>query len=209
MFNTVDTLSTAGVWPAMTWEVIVVMTPMACSGRMHPSIHPNPIATLRRQRRVSQLELGLCAGVSQRYLSCIETGRARPSCSTLLGLPMPEGRANLLEWMLGEGGLRRCLINEAEVCGEVWHRALRESQQVPALARRLEGLVPQSAEWPAPAAHTPLLLTRLRSSAGDLALFSVFSSVGAPMDVTLASLRIEHLFAADAATHAALVGAGP
>jgi transcriptional regulator with XRE-family HTH domain len=287
VFNTVDALWRVAVLSAMTWEVIVAMTPMAYAGRMHPSMHPHPIASLRRQRRVSQLELGLRAGVSQRHLSCIETGRARPSRSTLLalldaleaplpernaallaaglapaysqhaldapqleparealqqllhapgsppalvidaewnlvmanagvqrllallGLPMPEGPANLLEWMLGEGGLRRCLINEAEVCGEVWHRALRESQQVPALARRLERLVPQSVEWPAPAAHTPLLLTRLRSSAGELALFSVFSSFGAPMDVTLASLRIEHLFAADAATHAALMGAGP
>jgi NAD(P)-dependent dehydrogenase (short-subunit alcohol dehydrogenase family) len=112
--------------------------------------------------------------------------------------------SDIHERRLGEAAERL-----AEVCGEVLHRALRESQQVPALARRLERLVPQSVEWPAPAAHTPLLLTRLRSSAGELALFSVFSSFGAPMDVTLASLRIEHLFAADAATHAALMGAGP
>jgi hypothetical protein len=32
----------------------------------------------------------------------------------------------------------------------------------------------------------------------------MFSSFGAPLDVTLASLRIEHLFAADAATAEAL-----
>ena len=35
----------------------------------------------------------------------------------------------------------------------------------------------------------------------------MFSSFGSPLDVTLASLRIEHLFAADAATAAALRGA--
>lgn len=55
-----------------------------------------------------------------------------------------------------------------------------------------------------PVAQTPLLLTRLRSSAGELRLFSMFSTFGAPLDVTLASLRIEHLFAADEATRAAL-----
>ena len=35
------------------------------------------LASLRKSRRVSQLELSLRAGVSQRHLSCIETGRAR------------------------------------------------------------------------------------------------------------------------------------
>lgn len=247
---------------------------------MLPAMHP--LAALRRQRRVSQLELGLRAGVSQRHLSCIETGRARPTRPTLLalldaleaplaernaallaaglapaysqlpldapqlgpardalqqllhapgsppalvldaewnlvmanagvlrllellGLQMPEGTPNLLEWLLGPGGLRGCLLNEAEVCGEVLHRAQREALQVPALAARLQRLMPQLPRWPAPAANTPLLLTRLRSQAGELRLFSMFSSFGAPLDVTLASLRIEHLFAADATTAAAL-----
>lgn len=242
----------------------------------------HPLATLRRQKRVSQLELGLRAGVSQRHLSCIETGRARPTRGTLLalldaleaplpernaallaaglapaysqhgldapqlgpardalqqllhapgsppalvldaewnlvmanagvqrlldllGLPMPDAPANLLDWMLGGGGLRGCLLNEAEVCGEVLHRARRESLQVPALAARLRRLAPAVPAWPAPAVQAPLLLTRLRSQAGELRLFSMFSSFGAPQDVTLASLRIEHLFAADAATARAL-----
>jgi len=242
----------------------------------------HPLATLRRQRRVSQLELGLRAGVSQRHLSCIETGRARPTRGTLLalldaleaplpernaallaaglapaysqhaldapqlgpardalqqllhapgsppalvldaewnlvmanagvqrlldllGLPMPAAPANLLDWLLGAGGLRGCLLNEAEVCGDVLHRARRESLQVPALAARLQRLAPTFPAWPAPAAQAPLLLTRLRSQAGELRLFSMFSSFGSPQDVTLASLRIEHLFAADAATARAL-----
>ena len=56
----------------------------------------------------------------------------------------------------------------------------------------------------APDAHTPLLHTRLRSSAGVLSLFSAFTSFGSPLDVTLASLRVEHFFPADAATRRAL-----
>lgn len=263
----------------MTWQVIAFMLGLAYAWGMHP------LAALRRQRRVSQLELGLRAGVSQRHLSCIETGRAHPTRGTLIalldaldaplpernaallaaglapaysqyaldapqltparealqqllhapgsppalvldaewnlvmanagvqrlldliGLPMPAGPANLLDWLLGKGGIRDCLLNEAEVCGEVLHRAQREAQQVPALAARLQTLLPGLPGWPAPAVQTPLLLTRLRSQRGELRLFSMFSSFGAPLDVTLASLRIEHLFAADAATAAALAAA--
>ena len=244
----------------------------------------HPLAELRRQRRISQLELGLRAGVSQRHLSCIETGRARPTRPTLLALldaleaplperngvllaaglapaytelaldapalqparealeqllhapgsppalvidaewnlvmanagvlrllallgqPAPTGPVNLLDWLLAPGGLRGCMLNEAEVCADVLHRARREAPQVPALAARLQrlapGLPPGLPALPAPA--TPLLLTRLRSQLGELRLFSMFSSFGTPMDVTLASLRIEHLFAADADTAHAL-----
>jgi transcriptional regulator with XRE-family HTH domain len=244
----------------------------------------HPLAELRRQRRISQLELGLRAGVSQRHLSCIETGRARPTRPTLLALldaleaplperngvllaaglapaytelaldapalqparqaleqllhapgsppalvidaewnlvmanaavlrllallgqPAPTGPVNLLDWLLAPGGLRGCMLNEAEVCADVLHRARREAPQVPALAARLQRLAPGLPRGlPAlPAPATPLLLTRLRSQAGELRLFSMFSSFGAPMDVTLASLRIEHLFAADADTARAL-----
>lgn len=242
----------------------------------------HPLTALRRQKRVSQLELGLRAGVSQRHLSCIETGRSRPTRGTLLalldaldaplaernaallaaglapaysqhaldapqlsparealqqllhapgsppalvldaewnlvmanagvhrlldllGLPMPDAPPNLLDWMLGKGALRDRLLNEQEVCGEVLHRARREAQHVPALAVRLQRLSATLPNWPVPTVQTPLLLTRLRSRAGELRLFSVFSSFGAPLDVTLASLRIEHLFAADPATAQAL-----
>jgi transcriptional regulator with XRE-family HTH domain len=252
------------------------MTRLAYPQRMHP------LTALRRQRRVSQLELGLRAGVSQRHLSRIETGRSQPTRGTLmalldaleaplpdrnaallaaglapaysqhaleapqlsparealkhmlhapgsppalvldaewnlvmanagvqrllglLGLVMPEGPANVLDWMLAQGGLRACMINEAEVCAEVLARAKREALHVPALAQRLQRMEAALPAWPVPTVQTPLLLSRLRSSAGELRLFSMFSSFGAPLDVTLASLRIEHLFAADEATAAAL-----
>ena len=239
----------------------------------------HPLTSLRRERRVSQLELGLRAGVSQRHLSCIETGRAKPGRATLLALldaldaPLDARNAtllaaglapqysqhafddprlapardalqrllhapgaapalvidaewnllmanagvmrlmellelsmpaqpNLLDFLLGPNGLRGRLLNEAEVCGEVLQRARREALHVPALRERLAALGPL--HWAPPQTQSPLLLTRLRSPAGELALFSMFSSFGAPLDVTLASLRIEHLFPADAATTKAL-----
>ncbi len=39
---------------------------------------------------------------------------------------------------------------------------------------------------------------------GELALFSMFTTVGTPQDITLASLRVEHMFAADEATRKVL-----
>lgn len=43
----------------------------------------------RKRRRLSQLELSLDAGVSQRHLSFIESGRSRPSRETILRLAEP------------------------------------------------------------------------------------------------------------------------
>ncbi len=245
----------------------------------------HPVARLRRARRISQLELGLRAGISQRHISWIETGRAKPSRPTLLALldalevPLADrnaallaagwapqysalnlddpglaparealnrlihapaaapalvmdaewnllmanagvarllqvlgvtvpARTNVLELLLASDGLRRFMVNEGEVCAEVLHRARREAPHVPGLAARLAALpatVPEGAPMSEPA---PMLFTRLRSPLGELRLLSMFSTFGAPLDVTLASLRIEHLFPADAATAAILSPAG-
>jgi len=56
--------------------------------------------------------------------------------------------------------------------------------------------------WPRPTA--PVLTTRFATPHGELAFFSMFSTFGTPQDITLASLRVEHLFAADEATAAVL-----
>ncbi|MGB6115574.1 MAG: helix-turn-helix transcriptional regulator, partial [Comamonas sp.] len=61
--------------------------------------HPHPVAHLtprrevgpllrswRERRKFSQMALALDAGVSARHLSCVETGRARPSPELLLAL---------------------------------------------------------------------------------------------------------------------------
>jgi len=56
----------------------------------------------RRRRRLSQLDLALEAEISQRHLSCLESGRARPSRAMLLhlaerlGIPLRERNALLL-----------------------------------------------------------------------------------------------------------------
>ena len=44
------------------------------------------IRTARQQRRLSQMDLALDAGISPRHLSFLETGRSRPSADVLLAL---------------------------------------------------------------------------------------------------------------------------
>ncbi|MCE9523363.1 MAG: helix-turn-helix transcriptional regulator [Alphaproteobacteria bacterium] len=50
------------------------------------SSFPQLLKTWRQKRRMSQLELALSSGVSQRHVSFLESGRAKPSRSMLLQL---------------------------------------------------------------------------------------------------------------------------
>lgn len=246
------------------------------------------LATLRKSRRVSQLELSLRTGVSQRHLSCIETGRARAGRDTLLalldalGATLPErnqallaagyapahaeraldapemapvraalaqlihanGAApalvldgdynvvmanaglarlmtllglpaddmlsqplNLLRAVFGPGGLRGLCVDEAWLCGEMWARACREAEHLPRLRALLDELRPTLQPWstirnPDP---QPVLAFRLRAADGRiLSFFSTITSFGTPLDITLASLKVEHLFPSDEATRRAL-----
>jgi len=267
-------------------------------GAMQRPAHASPppaadaLRQMRQQRRISQLELSLRVGVSQRHLSCIETGRARPSRAMLhalldaldapldqrndallaagyapafghrtladaemapvraalahllaahdpapafvlddawnllqanrgtvammglLGVPAAAlaGGLNLLQALLAPGGLADRLINADAVCAEVWQRAQREAAHSPALRARVDALRPQLPrrlagplpERPA----TPLLETALRTvDGGALRFHSAFTTFGAPLDVTAASLRVEHFFPADEATRRRLVDA--
>jgi len=287
-------LCTAGVVAAMTSEVMDGARPLGQHPGMRASRQPDPaqaggrLRQLRAERRVSQLALSLRVGVSQRHLSCVETGRAHASREMLLAildaletplavrnevllaagfapaygrraLSQPElapvrealahllaahepapavvldgawnvvqanrgaarllamvgadlaslpGGANMLQATLLPGPLRDALVNRDEVCGEVWQRAEREAVHHPELRALVEDLRPLAPAPPrrGPGADVPLLLTRLRSPAGELRFFSTFTTFGTPLDVTLASLRVEHLFPADEATRRAMAG---
>ncbi|WLH15808.1 helix-turn-helix domain-containing protein [Pseudomonas simiae] len=240
---------------------------------------------LRRHATLSQLDLALITGISQRHLSCIETGRAKPSPGTLHNLltaleapleqcnriflaagyaprytatplaspamaaireavshvlhannPAPaillgsqwqvlaanastgvlfelvgirpdaaEG-VNLLTTLLQPGGLGDHLINADEIRILAWQRATREALGNPELAALLAGL-PTPANTDLPAHLPPLVLTRVRSSQGELNFLSTFTTFGMPQDITLTSLRIEHLNPADEATWQVMRGA--
>ena len=55
-----------------------------------------------------------------------------------------------------------------------------------------------------PRQMAPVLTTRFSTAHGELAFFSMFSTFGTPQDITLASLRVEHIFAADDPTRAVI-----
>lgn len=246
-------------------------------------------AALRKSRRLSQLELSLRTGVSQRHLSCIETGRARAGRETLIALldalgatleernqallaagyapahaeraldapEMAPARAaleqlihangaapalvldgeynvvmanaglarllallglpaeallsqplNLLRAVFAPGGLRELCVDEAWLCNEMWARACREAQHLPRLQALLDDLRTTLRPWAAveaAASNLPVLAFRLRAADGRvLSFFSTVTSFGTPLDITLASLKVEHLFPADEPTRQAL-----
>ncbi|WP_095093134.1 helix-turn-helix domain-containing protein [Pseudomonas sp. Irchel 3A5] len=234
---------------------------------------------LRHQARLSQLDLALISGVSQRHLSCIETGRARPGPSTLHNLltaleaplehcnrvflaagyapryeatpltspgmkavreaithllhannPAPAivmgsewdvvaanvsvgvlfdlvgldaaaaNGLNLLETLLQPGGLGDHLINVDEVRLVAWQRAARESLSNHKLAALLKSLPVPSGSLALTNEPPPLLFTRIMAKQGELKFMSTFTTFGMPLDVTMESLRIEHLIPADTRT---------
>jgi hypothetical protein len=86
-----------------------------------------------------------------------------------------------------------------------------DASVVPDILPRVEQLAQQMqqrlgkrvlAPWPRQMA--PVLTTRFATRHGELAFFSMFSTFGTPQDITLASLRVEHVFPADEATRAVL-----
>lgn len=234
---------------------------------------------LRQQARLSQLDLALITGISQRHLSCIETGRAKPSPGTLhnlltgldapldqcnsvflasgyapryeataltspsmdavrgaithvlhannpapaivlgshwqvlaanastavlfglVGLPVDATEGlNLLVTLLQPGGLGDHLINAEEIRTVAWQRASREALVNPGLASILESL-PAPASPPLMTSELPpLMLTRITSTQGELNFLSTFTTFGMPQDITVTSLRIEHLIPADPRT---------
>jgi len=112
----------------------------------------------------------------QRHLSCIETGRARTSREMLHAL------LDALDAPLAE---RNDTLLAAGYAPAYTRRTLADAELAPAPKR----------------ATSPLLETALRTlDGGVLRFFSVFTTFGAPLDVTVASLRVEHFFPVDEAT---------
>ncbi len=71
-----------------------------------------------------------------------------------------------------------------------------------ALLRARLGSTSVHAGWPSQAA--PVLTSRFGTAHGELAFFSMVTTLGTPQDITLASLRVEHMFAADETTRQVL-----
>ncbi len=260
-----------------------------------PSSLSDVLQHVRRQRRWSQLELSFRLGVSQRHVSFVESGRARPSRGLLLAWlqeleaplplrnhallaagyapafgsapigdpalaeandaldhllrahdPMPAlvldalwnvvrlnrggqwlarilmpsiathaaAPLNLLDAFAQPDGLTRLVVNIEEVGPAMLARVRQEAVVQPALTSKVDAFAAAlRARLGTRAAHphggwsppgAPVLTTRYATEVGELAFFSMFTTFGTPQEITLASLRVELLFAADAATRTVL-----
>ncbi len=265
---------------------------------MNELTHTLPITLqqARKARRLSQLELSLRLGVSQRHVSFVESSRAKPSRDLLLAWlaqldvplslcnaamlqagyapaygaaplndpslkaaheavihllrshdPLPamvidadwnllhinQGAKwlatllmpwsadllhggtplNLLDVMLHQDGFCGLMSNLAEVGPALLAHLRTEAASRPQLTPKVEAfaallrsrLGPASLHSKQVAATVPVLTTRYATQYGELAFFSMFSTFGTPQNITLASLRVEHLFPADDATRAVLL----
>jgi transcriptional regulator with XRE-family HTH domain len=257
---------------------------------------PTLPATLREARhaaRLSQLELSLRLGVSQRHVSFVESGRARPSRGLLLswlreiktplavansamvqagfapvfgeGKPddkalaqarsalsqlltthdpmpafvlnadwdvveinggglwlasvlMPELLAesagqglNMLDALIHPLGPLSRQINLAEAAPNMLAHLRHDMMMRPSLAPKVNALTQAISERLGPtfrlrdvtsvqAPLPPVMTNRFQTPLGTLSFFNMFTTFGTPQDITLASLRVEHLFAADEAT---------
>ncbi len=255
---------------------------------------PVTLQQARKLRRLSQLELALRLGISQRHVSFVETGRARPSRPLLLvwlaaldaplvvrnaallqaGYAPAYGAAtledpalrqahdallhllhshdpmpalvidahwnlllanrgarwlaatlmpwtaaapagtplNLFDLLVHPEGFTKSMLNLDET-GPAMLAHLREAAAAqPRLRSRVDmfaallrdriGTLALNTGQPRPMA--PVMTTRFASPRGELAFFSMFTTFGTPQDITLASLQVEHMFAADEATRAIL-----
>ncbi|TAG26590.1 MAG: XRE family transcriptional regulator [Burkholderiales bacterium] len=262
-----------------------------------PSLR-DTLQTARKSKRISQLELALRMGVSQRHVSFVESGRAQPSRELLLAWlqelqaplalrnvalqqagfapvyrgselgdavlapvrealgrllsahdPMPamvmdaawnvlqmnrgarwmaaalmpwmaelpsDQPINLLDAMLHPEGMTKQMTNLEEVAPAILAHLRDDASVVPELLPRVELLAAQfqqrlgkkplaSAFGMVPRQMAPVLTTRFATQYGELAFFSMFSTFGTPQDITLASLRVEHVFAADESTRSVVM----
>lgn len=249
---------------------------------------------VRKVRRLSQLELSLRLGVSQRHISFVESGRAKPSrellitwlqeldvplilCNeimlqagyaptynkthlddpalgqmndalqkllyahdplpaliidaqwNLLGLNrggqwlaatlMPGisdlivTPINLLDMLVHPEGLLNAVVNLHEVGPALLGRLRNEASVQPAIIPKVDAFaaildtrlgLQHSLIGRGTTPTAPVLTTRYTTQYGELAFFSMFTTFGTPQDITLESLRVEHMFAADDITQVVL-----
>jgi hypothetical protein len=123
----------------------------------------------------------------------------------------PGAPVNMIDAMLHPEGMTKHITNLEEVAPALLAHMRDDASVVPDILPRVEQLAQQMqqrlgkrvlAAWPRQMA--PVLTTRFATPHGELAFFSMFSTFGTPQDITLASLRVEHVFPADEATRAVL-----
>ncbi len=117
------------------------------------------------------------------------------------------GPLNMLDALCHPAGMARQLKNLEEVGPAVLAHLRDDASVLPELLPRVAQFTDLLKQRLGHRALTvpirqmaPVLTSRFDTVHGELAFFSIFSTFGTPQSITLASLRIEHLFAADAYT---------
>lgn len=133
--------------------------------------------------------------------------------------PPADMPVNMLEVLSHPEGLTRQMSNLNEVGPALLAHLRHEASVQPAIHSRVEAFAEllrqrlgHASLLSATHPSAPVLTTRFNTVFGELAFFSMFTTFGTPQDITLASLRVEHMFAADDATRAVLhtrVGLSP
>jgi transcriptional regulator with XRE-family HTH domain len=125
-----------------------------------------------------------------------------------LAAAMQSSGINMLDVLIHPEGFTKHLLNIEEVGPKFLDHLREEALLNPSLgakvqkfARLVESRVLRKPGNPSSNRElSPLLISRFKTDHGELAFFSMFTTFGRPQDVTLASLRVEHLFAADERT---------
>lgn len=176
---------------------------------------PHALRERRTRRRLSQLDLALRAGTTQRHLSFIESGRSAPGRNIVvrlaesLELPLRERNELLLaagyapaypESSLDDPALApvRTAIDHILNFADWARHILERIGHLPELRAELAQYVP---ELEPPAGHLGFAVPlHLRTSCGSLCLMTTVTTFATAVDVTLAELKLEAFLPADQVT---------
>lgn len=111
---------------------------------------------------------------------------------------------NMLDLLIHPEGLSKSILNLEEVASPILALLRHEASIQTSLAPKVEAFVDlltkklgSKIAHKTPPPTAPILTTRYDTPHGELAFFSMFTTFGTPQNITLASLRVEHLFAAN------------
>jgi transcriptional regulator with XRE-family HTH domain len=156
----------------------------------------------RRRRRVSQLELALDAGTTQRHVSFIESDRSVPGREMVVrlaeALDVPLRERNSL--LLGAGYAPA--YDEAELDDPRLDRRY-PTGPLDAILAELEQVVPERGR-PDPNHLGYAVPLRLRSPSGELTLLTTLAHFATAIEVTVSELSLEAFLPGDAKTAEAL-----
>jgi transcriptional regulator with XRE-family HTH domain len=112
---------------------------------------------------------------------------------------------NMLDVLIDPDGYTKKLLNIEEIGPKFLDHLHEEALLNPALVAQVEKFrmlvekltSKKTAMKKSVVDLSPLLISKFATDFGTLSFFSMFTTFGRPQDITLASLRVEHLFAAD------------